>query len=164
MNKKIKSPFFVFLLVFLICNPVFSISGQEYNPKPYPVMQNTQDTLNVHQYGEKIAKLLSESNWPAILEEIHAIRMPEGWEEMIKPSFESYFGKELKVRVIPFDSLPDYQLKWLLKAPREILEKTTHAIRLSYDQSTPDETNKGKLELAIYTNDGDYSILSVGNQ
>lgn len=165
MNQKIKPPFFAFLLVILVCGPDSSaITQNNKSAHIHPVMRTIEDTLAIHQYGQKIAGLLEKSDWPTIVGEIHAIHMPPNWKEMIKPSFEAYFGYELSVEVIPFDSLPGYQLKWLNKAPKEILAKTKWAIRLSYDNSTKDETDKGKLELAVYEQDGVCSILLVGNQ
>ena len=158
----------IIFLAFLSQNRVFANepSNDRVWGKTKPIQTTMQqDTLTIHQYGEKIAQLLSKNDWPAILKEIHAIHMPEEWEEMIKPSFEAYFGKELSIEVIPFETLPDYQLKWLNKAPKEVLAKTKWAVRLNYDNSTKDETDKGKLELAVFKdNNGDCSILVVGGE
>jgi hypothetical protein len=169
MKQKHLLSIIVALASLLLQNQAYSKANPDHQNKAGQnqifMQRTTQDTIKIHRYGEKIAELLLESDWPAILDEIHAVNLPEGWEEMIKPSFEPYFDKKLSVSVIPFEQLPDYQLKWLYKAPEGILVKTKWAIRLDYDHSTPDETKKGNLKLAVYEKEGgECSVLVVGGE
>lgn len=124
----------------------------------------TQDTLTIEQYGQKIADLFYEGDWEGILNEIHPVNLPEGWEGQVKPLFESYFGKRFEVEIIAVDEMPQYLQNMLKKAPPEVLENTPNAIELNFDNSTGDEVNKGTFHMAVYQDDGDYSILLVGGQ
>lgn len=128
-----------------------------------PVMvTQVQDTLTIEQYGQKIANLFYESDWEGILNEIHPVNLPGGWEGQVKSLFESYFGKKFEVEIIAVGEMPQYLLNMLKKAPPEVLEHTPNAIELSYDNSTEDEVDKGTFNMAVYQKDGNYSILLVG--
>lgn len=114
MKTKILLPIFFATLFFhaQAFSKMRSNDGKEQKQEQINLpMQQTQDTLGIYRYGEKIAGLLKKSDWPALLGEIHAVNLPEGWQEMIKPSFEDYFGKALSVEVISVKELPEYQLK-----------------------------------------------------
>lgn len=160
----------MFFMLFFFQNHFFEIEefSEQISKESKQIrtpMQEKQDTLDIHQYGKKIANLLLKSDWQGVLHEIHPVHLPKNWKEMIKPSFESYFGYQMSVEVIPIEELPDYQLKWIYKAPEEILKKTKWAIRLRYDNTTESETDKGKLELAVYEDGGGgFSILLVGGK
>jgi len=116
--------------------------------------------MTVLEYGEKIAGLLVEGDWPSIEAEIYGIHLPDGWQGKVKPIFDDLKGRRVAVKVIPFDELPDHSLLWLKMAPQEVLECTKSAVTVSY--SDGEGENSGSIDLAIYERDDKYSILMVG--
>lgn len=154
-------------IVLLVLGSLITINTETHNKTLTMKSSNQtkQDTMSIEEYGEKIAGLLLEKDWEGIVDEVYPVHVPDDWQEMVKPFFAEGFGQELNVEVFPFEALPDHQLHWLKKAPEEILNRTKKAIRLSYDHSTLDATDKGKLELAVYEHeDGSFSILLVGDE
>jgi len=116
--------------------------------------------MTVQEYGEKIAELVVEGDWPRIEPEIHGINLPDRWQEKIKPIFDDLKGRNVEVKVIPFSKLSDLSLHWLKMAPAEILERTKNAVTIAY--SDGDGENSGSIDLAVYERDGRCSILMVG--
>lgn len=118
--------------------------------------------MDTKEYGDRLAKLLSAGDWERIEPEIHAIDLPAGWQEMVKPMFADLAGKDLTVETIAFDDLPEHMLRWLKRAPPEVLADTREALRFSFDVPVENGRDSGNIELAVYRGESGPSILMVG--
>ncbi len=116
--------------------------------------------MTVLEYGQKIAGLLVDGDWPRIEEEIYGIHLPDGWQGKVKPIFDDLKSRKIAVKVIPFCALPDHSLLWLKMAPQSVLECTENAVNIGYSDGESEDS--GSVDLAIYERDGTYSILMVG--
>jgi hypothetical protein len=89
--------------------------------------------------------------------------LPVGWKEMIRPIFEDYLGKRVESSIIPAVEIPEHQLVWLRKAPRDIQDKLEFAIKLAYEIVHSEENKEsGELVLPIICIDQKWAILLVG--
>jgi hypothetical protein len=94
---------------------------------------------------------------------MHGIGLPAGWAEMIKPVFEDYLGKVVESSIVPASEIPEHQLVWLRKAPRDIQDRLEFAIKLAYEIVHSEENKEsGELILPIMCMDQTWVLLLVG--
>lgn len=122
--------------------------------------------MKLEDYAQRLAALLAAGDVRAIEQEIHAINLPEGWQEMVQPLFADLCGRDVQVKVIPCAEMSEYALRWLRMAPPEILARTPFAAHVYYNENSSEDGSgdgdTGSLDLALYQGDNGPRILMVG--
>ena len=119
--------------------------------------------MEKEDFGRHVAQLVRENKWNELFNIIYGIGLPAGWEEMIKPLFDEYLGKPVESSIIPAAEIPEHQLVWLRKAPRDIQDRLEFAIKLAYETVySKDNEESGEFILPIIFIDQKWMLLLVG--
>jgi len=119
--------------------------------------------MEKEDFGRQVAQLVTANKWNDLLKHMHGIGLPPDWKEMIKPVFEGYLGQALKSSIIPAADIPEHQLVWLRKAPRDIQDRLKSAVKLSYEiVRSEDDKESGEFVLPIIFLDDKWVLLLVG--
>jgi hypothetical protein len=115
-------------------------------------------------FGEEMARALTADDWGWIEARIHAIDLPVGWQEMVRPLFGDFADRNLDVELLEFEQLPDYVRQPLRTLPAEVAERTRHGIRFSYRVSGDGLTESGTLSMPIYASPDGCRVLMAHDE
>jgi hypothetical protein len=117
------------------------------------------------EFARDVAEMMKGKQLDRVLDAVHGIGMPAGWQAQVRPLFEAYLGKTMVPAIVPASDIPEHQMAWLRKAPKAVLKKLAWAVKLSYSEKTsPDSEESGDLVLPLIPVGDGWRILMVGEE
>lgn len=114
-------------------------------------------------FGEQLSRALMADDWGWIEARIHAIDLPDRWQEMIRPLTQSFAGRELSIEHVDFDDLPDHVREPLRALPADVAARTRHGILFSFRVSDGELSEFGSLQVPIFAGPAGCRILMAGD-